>query len=124
MTENVAQIVDEDFTRQEGFNDWLTDRLVRTLADRVITKIIQNGECICKYTEPRTINWVHTHQAEFRMGVDIRPLVRCKDCKWYGIYEAKKDGTPDERHNPSVCLKETYAKRRDPNWFCADGKEK
>lgn len=48
-------------------------------------------------------------------------IVRCRECKWYSIYEAKKDGTPDKRYSPSVCLREIYAKRRDPDWFCADG---
>lgn len=52
---------------------------------------------------------------------NYQELVRCKDCKWYSIYEAKKDGTPDKRYSPSVCLREIYAKRRDPDWFCADG---
>lgn len=53
--------------------------------------------------------------------IDAVFVVRCKDCKWYSIYEAKKDGTPDKRYRPSVCLREIYAKRRDPDWFCADG---
>lgn len=48
-------------------------------------------------------------------------VVRCRECKWYSIYEAKKDGTPDKRYGPSVCLKGRFAKRRDPDWFCADG---
>ncbi len=52
---------------------------------------------------------------------DYQELVRCGECKWYSIYEAKKDGTPDKRYSPSVCLREIYAKRRDPDWFCADG---
>lgn len=51
-------------------------------------------------------------------------VVRCRECKWYSIYEAKKDGTPDKRYSPSVCLREIYAKRRDPDWFCADGERK
>ena len=53
--------------------------------------------------------------------IDAVPVVRCKGCKWYSIYEAKKDGTPDKRYSPSVCLREIYAKRRDPDWYCADG---
>lgn len=53
-----------------------------------------------------------------------KPVVKCFQCKWYGIYEAKKDGTPDERYKPSVCLRGEFAKRRDPDWFCADGKRK
>lgn len=52
---------------------------------------------------------------------EVDKVVHCKDCKWYSIYEAKKDGTPDKRYSPSVCLRGTYAKRRDPKWFCADG---
>lgn len=48
-------------------------------------------------------------------------IARCGECKWYGIYYAKKDGTPDKRYRPSVCLRGKYAKRRDPDWFCADG---
>ena len=55
---------------------------------------------------------------------DFVRVVRCKDCKWYGIHEAKKDGTPDKRYSPSVCLRGIFAKRRDPDWFCADGERK
>jgi len=51
-------------------------------------------------------------------------VVRCGECKWYGIYYAKKDGTPDKRYRPSVCLRGKYAKRRDPDWFCADGERR
>lgn len=53
--------------------------------------------------------------------IDAVPVVRCKECKWYSIYEAKKDGSPDKRYSPSVCLREIYAKRRDPDLYCADG---
>lgn len=56
--------------------------------------------------------------------IDAVPVVRCKECKWYSIYEAKKDGTPDKRYSPSVCLRGIYAKRREPNWFCADGERR
>lgn len=56
--------------------------------------------------------------------IDAVEVVRCKDCKWYSIYEAKKDGTPDKRYSPSVCLRGIYAKRRDPDWFCDDGERR
>lgn len=56
--------------------------------------------------------------------IDAVPVVRCKDCKWYSIYEAKKDGTPDKRYSPSVCLRGIYAKRRDPDWYCAEGERR
>ena len=55
---------------------------------------------------------------------DFVRVTRCKDCKWYSIYEAKKDGTPDKRYSPSVCLRGIFAKRRDPDWYCADGERK
>ena len=123
MTENVARIVNKNESIHEGFISYLVEQMHRQLADRVLDRILKEGECVCKYTEFRVNEWPKTNEVEFRSGVDIHPLVRCKDCKWYGIYEAKKDGSPDMRHNPSVCLKERYAKHRDPNWFCADGEE-
>ena len=55
---------------------------------------------------------------------DIVPVVRCKYCKYYEIAELKKDSTDDKRYKPSVCMKGYYAKPRNKNWFCADGKRK
>ena len=52
-------------------------------------------------------------------AADVRPVVFCKDCKWYQIDELKKDGTEDRRYKPSVCV--LAEQRRDPNHFCADG---
>lgn len=66
---------------------------------------------------------VHYHSDDgITVKVDAIPLVRCGECKWYGIEKVRKDGTtPDKRYRPSVCLRGKYAKRRDPDWFCADG---
>ena len=55
---------------------------------------------------------------------DAVHVVRCKDCKYYAIYELKRDGTDDRRHKPSVCIKEKYAVHRKPDWYCADGERK
>ena len=55
-------------------------------------------------------------------AADVRPVVLCKDCKWYQIDELKKDGTEDRRYKPSVCV--LAEQRRDPNHFCADGKKR
>lgn len=49
-------------------------------------------------------------------------VVRCKDCKWYEIYQLKKDGTDDRRYKPSYCVNLAFHPR--PNWFCADGEER
>lgn len=85
----------------------------------VIYAITDDNEAIeignCKTVEELT--------AQFERWDFVR-VTRCKDCKWYGIYEAKKDGTPDKRYSPSVCLREIFAKRRDPDWYCADGERK
>lgn len=56
--------------------------------------------------------------------VDAIELVRCKDCKYYEIYELKSDGTDDRRYKPSVCVREKYAVHRKPDWFCADGERR
>lgn len=49
-------------------------------------------------------------------------LVRCKDCKWYEIYQLKKDGTDDRRYKPSYCV--NLAFHASPDWFCADGERR
>ena len=64
------------------------------------------------------------HAVDDAPTIDAVPVVRCGECKWYSIYEAKKDGTPDKRYSPSVCLREIYAKRRDPDWYCAYGERR
>lgn len=55
---------------------------------------------------------------------DVVPVVRCKNCKYYAIYELKHDGTDDMRYKPSVCIKGKYSVYRKPDWYCADGKAK
>lgn len=48
-------------------------------------------------------------------------IVHCRECKHFAVYELKADGTDDKRYKPSVCIKGEFAKRRNPDWFCADG---
>ena len=55
-------------------------------------------------------------------AADVRPVVLCRDCKWYQIDELKKDGTEDKRYKPSVCV--LAKQRREPNHFCADGERR
>ena len=49
-------------------------------------------------------------------------LVRCRDCRWYEIYQLKQDGTDDRRYNPSYCT--LFRHRFKPDWYCADGERK
>lgn len=68
-----------------------------------------------------TSKWTREEWEKIIGGI---PIVRCKDCKYYAIYELKADGTDDKRYKPSVCIKGEHAKRRDPDWFCADGERR
>lgn len=49
-------------------------------------------------------------------------LVRCRDCKWYEIYQLKKDGTDDRRYKPSYCTLLRHSFK--PDWYCADGERR
>lgn len=52
----------------------------------------------------------------------VQELVRCRDCKWYEIYQLKKDGTDDRRYKPTYC---TFLRLHLPeDWYCADGKRR
>lgn len=79
-----------------------------------------NG-CLCTIAMDDAAAAIEELQAQLPKQGEI---VRCGECKWYGIYYAKKDGSPDKRYRPSVCLRGKYAKRRDPDWFCADGERR
>lgn len=53
---------------------------------------------------------------------DLVEVVRCRDCRWYEIYQLKQDGTDDRRYNPSYCT--LFRHRFKPNWYCADGERR
>ena len=54
--------------------------------------------------------------------IDAVEVVRCRDCKYYEIYQLKKDGTDDRRYKPSYCLSLSF--HPNPKWFCADGERR
>ena len=54
-----------------------------------------------------------------------KELIRCKDCRYYEVYERKYDGSADKRFKPSICTRAyEYAVTKAPNWFCADAEPK
>ena len=53
---------------------------------------------------------------------DVVEVVRCRDCKWYGIDELKKDGSLDRRYKPSVCY--LYREHHEESWYCADAERR
>ena len=71
--------------------------------------------------QPRAIKRAAKIVANFP-AADVRPVVLCRDCKWYEINELKKDGTEDRRYKPSVCM--LAEQHREPNHFCADGEKR
>ena len=110
MIENVAQRVPEEFAHEVCFEDYIFERMSRRLADRVLNKILE-GECVCKFVEKSITEERCTDQVEYRMGVDIRPLVRCKDCKYLFTTE-----------NCIFCRKH-ICNLISPDFFCAYGEE-
>ena len=57
--------------------------------------------------------------------IDAVPVIRCKDCRYYEVYERKYDGSADKRFKPSICTRAyEYAVAKAPNWFCADAEPK
>lgn len=91
-------------------------------------KLMRDAADAIEALDAKADYWMGQAQEEYEKRLQQMPkrgeIVRCGECKWYGIYYAKKDGTPDKRYRPSVCLRGKYAKRRDPDWFCADGERK
>lgn len=51
-------------------------------------------------------------------------LIRCKDCKYYEIWQLKADYTDDKRYKPSVCTIGEYSVHRSPDWYCADAERR
>lgn len=52
----------------------------------------------------------------------VQELVRCRDCRWYEIYQLKKDGTEDRRCKREFCA--LHSRKFPDDYFCADGERK
>ena len=53
---------------------------------------------------------------------NVQELVLCKDCRWYEIYQLKKDGTEDRRCKPEFCA--LHSRKFPGDYFCADGERR
>lgn len=80
---------------------------------------------------PDEIYGLQTYNAEVQAIIDNQPtidavpVIRCKDCRYYEVYERKYDGSADKRFKPSICTRAyEYAVTKAPNWFCADAEPK
>lgn len=74
------------------------------------------------------VDFDHTPSVTFHTkhskDVEFVKVVRCKDCKYYAIWELKSDYTSDKRFRPSVCIIGQYAVHRNADYYCADGERK
>lgn len=109
MIEKVARLICKEAVYQEGFVSFLLSQMSRELADRVVEKIINDGDVICTYKGVEALEYPKTEQVEMRTGIDIRPLVRCKDCKYY---------------DQGFCEDVLEGKGVPGDWFCAGGERR
>lgn len=109
MIEKVDRLVRKDIICQEGFVSFLLSQMSRELVDRVVEKIINDGDVICTYKGVEALEYPNTEQVEMRSGIDIRPLVRCKDCKY---------------NDQGFCEEVLEGKSMPGDWFCAGGEKR
>lgn len=78
-------------------------------------------------TVPRKVEYIESY-IKYDDGYQFlgaTRLIRCKDCRYYEVYERKYDGSADKRFKPSICTRAyEYAVAKAPNWFCADAEPK
>lgn len=72
-----------------------------------------------KYDRGQPIGKALRAMLEKSPTVDAEPVVRCKDCFWYMIFECKNDGTPDKRYKPSWC--ELWRAEFPEDGYCSAG---
>lgn len=97
--------------------DALTDELIRE-SEADTSKSIQTSFA-------KSVCLLLCKALELQQTVDAVPVIRCKDCRYYEVYERKYDGSADKRFKPSICTRAyEYAVTKAPNWFCADAEPK
>lgn len=86
-------------------------------ADALINDILTDYGCDPKYIADETIDGLKPYTDQLileRIGlqptIDALPVVRCKDCKWFG-------GKYDD-----YCIRDEY--NHAGEWFCADGERR
>ena len=92
----------------------MSDLISRQAAIEAMSHI---SDCICEAEAVDALCELPT--------IDAVPVIRCKDCRYYEVYERKYDGSADKRFKPSICTRAyEYAVAKAPNWFCADAEPK
>jgi hypothetical protein len=128
MNKEAAELrIDKDvvdsYGNNESFTKHINSMLAKNISEQIYHVIKTNGEVIIDLKNDRVAEYIlNTAQVVYRNTIRWQPLIRCKNCMWYGIHELKKDGTDDRRYKPSFCT--LYDRLRDPDWFCGDGAPK
>ena len=108
---------------------YVIERVCQDAARELIDKVIveaRKGECTIKLTEEQ-FDRPDQDTIELRETIEIHPLVRCKDCKYwdrlepghpYGYCYAAKHGYMSSNWDISI-----YRKQKE-DFYCADGERK
>ena len=84
----------------------------RELIDKVIVEA-RKGECTIKLTEEQFDRY-DQNAIELRETIEIQPLVRCKNCIFYGERTGSCGSSAIDSRFRIIS----------PDWFCADGERR
>ena len=107
-----ARIVPKEFVGM-GDEPSAIERICQDAARELIDKVIveaRNGECIIKLTEEQFDRY-DQNAIELRETIEVHPLVRCKDCIFYGERTGSCGSSAIDSRFRIIT----------PDWFCADG---
>lgn len=88
------------------FFDFITNELSKAISERLIQVLETNDEIIIKKPVLRISEYGPLDSVEYKKIVDWKPLIRCKDCKYYNlkIIIARVLGTGLERKTRGVIM--------------------
>lgn len=108
----------ERINDNKEYFDGIVRHIATQLYDRLIGILDTEKEVIVKRSDLITVEEPGLHQVQFRESINWRPLVRCKDCKFYGFFGRVKickywAGDPYEAAAPEEDDFCSFAERRD-----------
>lgn len=109
-----ACAVDRDFldTYHDQFVEYVSTSLRRQMADHILD-LIQQDDAICIQRSEMTMrNDDARRLVSFEETLRVRPLVLCKDCKWWN---ESSWGCTHPGHGFAMST---------PDYYCADGKRR
>ena len=110
----------ETINRYPSAVEWLREKINRDLYEAIINEA-EKGEVIVRFGEVK-----EEAQAEFngmttfRREINIKPLIRCKDCKHrkrYTTFAGSEYYMCDHDSDPHSASRSA----EEDEWFCADG---